>query len=128
MTHNREHLIENILDVVSKDSSRDEEHQLEGDGWSIMKPAYFKKMGFLPELVEQANSRHYSGPGKYGLFDDKNQLVDYIEGVHYGAFLEMCASIVDSTYFCNKNGRGFRAQEALGFLKKAASKETTDGE
>jgi len=111
---------ENILDVVRKDEEREEDHQLHPDGWEIMKPEYFAAMGFDEGLVESLTSRQYSGEGKFALTDNNGKQVDHIDGVYYLDLLETCARIVDPKYFCDKMGRGFRAQSALTKLKEVA--------
>jgi hypothetical protein len=111
---------ENILNVARKDSSRDEDYQLEGDGWSVMKPDFFKEMGFNSEFVDHMTNRRYSGTGKHALFDNDGNNVEYIDGVYYLDFLEVCAGIIKPGYSCDKIGRGWRARAALDAIKKVA--------
>ena len=112
---------ENVLEVIRKDEEREEKYQLCPDGWEIMKPRYFVTMGFDEGLVESLTSRQYSGEGKFALTDNDGEQVDYIDGVYYLDLLETCARIVDPEYFCDKMGRGFRAQSALKKLKEIAN-------
>lgn len=116
-----EEIKNNILDVVRKDSQREERYQLEPDGWEIMEPEYFLKMGFHPGLIESLVSRQYSGEGKYALTDNNGKPTEYVDGVYYLHLLENCARIVNPTYSCDKMGRGWRARAALDALKEAAN-------
>jgi hypothetical protein len=111
---------ENVLDVVRKDSEREEKYQLEGNGWEIMKPEYFVEMGFDERLVKTLTDRTYSGEGKHALYDNDGNSVPYIDGVYYLNFLETCARIVEPNWGSDKMGRGYRAREALSAMKEAA--------
>jgi hypothetical protein len=121
MLNKNQKLKENILDVVRKDEERDEEFQLERNGWEIMTPEYFKQMGFDEQLIDSLTNRQYSGEGKYSLSNTDGERVDYIDGVYYLDLLETCARIVDPEYSCDKMGRGYRAGEALNALREAAN-------
>tara|TARA_Y100000593_G_scaffold94620_1_gene194684 strand:- start:5732 stop:6133 length:402 start_codon:yes stop_codon:yes gene_type:complete len=124
-TEKEKRLRKNILDVVQTNKEREEGLRLYPDGWEIMKPEHFIRMGFDKELVELLTSRQYSGEGKYGLTDNDGNQVDYIDGVYYLDLLETCARIVDPEYFCDKMGRGYRAAAALDCLMKAAKEATS---
>ena len=102
---------QNILKNVGK---------LEGDGWTIVDPAFFTKLGFDANLVKSATRRTHSGEGKHQLADNNNKPVPYIDGVYYLTFLRNCCSIVSPDFHSTKMGRGFEARDLLAEITRVS--------
>jgi|TARA_R110002020_G_scaffold139839_1_gene310932 hypothetical protein len=116
-------LRQNILTVVGKNDSQPEGKALWGDGWSICTPEHFIEMGFNEDFVRAQVIVNEGGEGKYALYDNENQPVDSIEGIHYLWFLERCCGVVDPDFYSDKMGRGFRARQLLDHMVQVAEKE-----
>ena len=101
---------QNILKNVGK---------LEGDGWTIVAPAFFTKLGFDADLVKSATRRTHSGEGKYQLAVN-NKPVPYVDGVYYLTFLRNCCSIVSPDFHSTKMGRGFEARDLLAEITRVS--------
>ena len=92
--------------------------KLNADGWTIMDPVYLKKLGYDDEFLKSVTKRQYSGKGKYQLYDNNGNPVKYIDGVNYLSFLIKPAHVFDPSFYCDKMGRGFQAQEYYNVIKE----------
>jgi hypothetical protein len=71
---------EDILKGVDRDALR--KWLKESDGYSIMDPNFFIKMGFSPEFLEPYSRAHKSGEGKYAITDHNGKLLRHCFGVY----------------------------------------------
>lgn len=88
------------------------------DGYDIVDPKYFLKMGFDEEFVKRHTQREYSGEGKYGI-TVKGKPVEYCDGVYELPFVGDLARRLgaDTSHADTLMGRGssYRALVAAVF-------------
>jgi len=80
------------MDVLENvDMSKFKDWLRNSDGYDIVGPEFFTKMGFSEKLMTAHTDRHYSGEGKYGI-TTKGKPVKYVDGVYELTFLHDLAN------------------------------------
>tara|TARA_R110000824_G_scaffold375117_1_gene565820 strand:+ start:166 stop:537 length:372 start_codon:yes stop_codon:yes gene_type:complete len=106
-----------IIDVLAKNFD-----QVEVDGWSIMFPNHFIKMGFDKKVLKEITRRQHSGEGKFQLYDNDDKPVKYLDGIHYLDFLKWVVRHLSPDFSSDKMGRGFQARELYEEIKNQMQK------
>lgn len=96
-----------------------------GDGHTIFRPEFYLPF-FTYEELKKARlvQKHKSdGSHKGSIFGPDGKMLDTLEGVYNLNFLYWLAYQVGVTKSVQANGRGFQAQELVGYIAEALAAE-----
>ena len=95
----------------------EEDGAIDGDGHSLVSPDFFVKRGFDPDDIQKLVQRHYSGSGKYQIYDHDGKAVEHMDAVYCLDFHYWVARTV-GVEFMEAFGRGTQARHIRTALKK----------